>query len=499
MFESLEVAALWDQGTGANANLSKEQPMESLHTALVNAIPELKELLDLVAKRLSLDPAEAVSSQPDFERALREHTLSVERAVHVRDFERADVDATGIVVDGDRYVRRKGMTVGRYMTLAGLISVTRATYRQRGGHGGKTLAAVDLRLGLIDGHWTPLAAKAATTFMASCPSVESASLLQAAGTMTPSPSHLDRVAKLVGERWEGNRVEFEAEVRRAEVPELPTFGEVRQIVLSLDGIMVPMKDAPRIPGLGRRDQGPKGHKEASCATVALHGLNGERLRTVRFGRMPEAHKSTLHMQLKDELAHLRNQYPDAEVIAVADGAHENWRIVREIAKDLDCKITERLDYFHAAQHLIDGLKAGHANDDEIEGWQTRLKEQDGVIEPLIEELSLRAMEIRTPAVEQCLNYFLRNSGRVDYAEAARSRQPIGSGVQEAACKTLVAQRMKRSGMSWRTPGGQAILNLRGLAQSGRLDHAWNVLRPRLHTSFDVDSSQRRKLPERQAA
>ena len=53
--------------------------------------------------------------------------------------------------------------------------------------------------------------------------------------------------------------------------------------------------------------------------------------------------------------------------------------------------------------------------------------------------------------------------------------PIGSGVMEAACKTLATQRMKRSGMRWRQQGGQAILTLRALAQSDRFDRAWRKL------------------------
>lgn len=52
---------------------------------------------------------------------------------------------------------------------------------------------------------------------------------------------------------------------------------------------------------------------------------------------------------------------------------------------------------------------------------------------------------------------------------------IGSGVVEAANKTLVTQRMKRSGMRWRIPGGQAVLTVRALIKSGRFDRAWETL------------------------
>ena len=53
--------------------------------------------------------------------------------------------------------------------------------------------------------------------------------------------------------------------------------------------------------------------------------------------------------------------------------------------------------------------------------------------------------------------------------------PIGSGVVEAACKTLVSQRLKRAGMRWRTAGGQAILTFRALCQSERFERAWCLL------------------------
>ena len=61
--------------------------------------------------------------------------------------------------------------------------------------------------------------------------------------------------------------------------------------------------------------------------------------------------------------------------------------------------------------------------------------------------------------------------------AAQLRQglPIASGVIEAACKTLVTQRMKRSGMAWRQPGGQGILTIRSLIQSDRWQAAWTLL------------------------
>ena len=62
-----------------------------------------------------------------------------------------------------------------------------------------------------------------------------------------------------------------------------------------------------------------------------------------------------------------------------------------------------------------------------------------------------------------------------YAASQRQHLPIASGVMEAACKTLVTQRLKGSGMAWTMAGGQAILTLRSLLQSGRWAQAWALL------------------------
>ena len=48
----------------------------------------------------------------------------------------------------------------------------------------------------------------------------------------------------------------------------------------------------------------------------------------------------------------------------------------------------------------------------------------------------------------------------------RDHLPIGSGVTEAACKTVFTQRLKQSGMTWNVDTGQWILDLRVVHLSG---------------------------------
>ena len=63
---------------------------------------------------------------------------------------------------------------------------------------------------------------------------------------------------------------------------------------------------------------------------------------------------------------------------------------------------------------------------------------------------------------------------MDYAEYQLRGLPIGSGLVEAACRTLATQRLKRSGMSWRD-GKQPMLTIRSLQQSNRWPAAWALL------------------------
>jgi hypothetical protein len=63
--------------------------------------------------------------------------------------------------------------------------------------------------------------------------------------------------------------------------------------------------------------------------------------------------------------------------------------------------------------------------------------------------------------------YLRKRMRwLDYVGYRRDHLPIGSGVTEAACKTVFTQRMKQSGMTWKAEGGQWIVALRVIHLSG---------------------------------
>ena len=58
------------------------------------------------------------------------------------------------------------------------------------------------------------------------------------------------------------------------------------------------------------------------------------------------------------------------------------------------------------------------------------------------------------------DYLRKRIRFLDYCEYRRNHLPIGSGVTEAACKTVFTQRLKQSGTTWSLEGGQWIVDLR---------------------------------------
>ena len=69
--------------------------------------------------------------------------------------------------------------------------------------------------------------------------------------------------------------------------------------------------------------------------------------------------------------------------------------------------------------------------------------------------------------------YLENNGHL--MRDARLRQvglPVGSGVTEGACKSVIAMRTKGGGQRWRPEGLEAILTLRAVHRSDRLPRFW---------------------------
>ncbi len=85
------------------------------------------------------------------------------------------------------------------------------------------------------------------------------------------------------------------------------------------------------------------YQEVACATLSFCNAEGERLKTVRFARMPEAKKATLKSTVAAEVHAALAQRPTLTVVKVADGAPDNWTFLDTLAPEGHAVV----DFFHA--------------------------------------------------------------------------------------------------------------------------------------------------------
>ena len=79
-------------------------------------------------------------------------------------------------------------------------------------------------------------------------------------------------------------------------------------------------------------------------------------------------------------------------------------------------------------------------------------------------------------LDAAATYFANHQHQMNYAAYRKKQYPIGSGVTEAACKTLVKQRLCGSGMRWKEKGAAVILSLRELVLTPtRWQQFWDKL------------------------
>jgi hypothetical protein len=434
----------------------------------------MDQLCDFLRRRR--ETCEPVADFESFEQDLHRLFVAAEREALGHELARFDLDVPQVEVEGERYDRVLRCET-TYNRAAGPLRVERSLYRHP--RGGRTICPLELRAGIIEGYWTALAAKQATWAVAHLTPQESEELFDLLGNMAPSKSTLDRLPKALSVHWEANRPKFEGTLRKQEtIPQ-----EAVSMAVSLDGVMAPMKDgnrqAKRHKALaqGKAPSGPAGYQEVGCATVSYYDRLGERLLTRRMARMPEPHKATLKRQLSAEVMGALRQRPDLQVVKVADGTADNWTYLGDMLPVGE----EVLDFYHALEHLSDALGAAYGEGtptyhERLATLSDILRDAPQGVDSVLAALCrLRRRYPRRQAIHKTIAYFREHRHRMRYSDLRAQLLPIGSGVVEAACKTLVSQRLKRSGMRWRVPGGQAIVTFRALCQSERFERAWPLL------------------------
>jgi hypothetical protein len=165
-------------------------------------------------------------------------------------------------------------------------------------------------------------------------------------------------------------------------------------------------------------------------------------------------------------------------VVIGDGAEWIWNLAALHFSDA----LHIVDLYHARQHLWDLARRLYPNDPaKLKAWmkvhQKRLLDK-GKIEKLVRVL--RALNSTHPELAEKIHteadYFESNAERMRYPKFRRQHLFVGSGVIEAGCKTVVASRLKRSGMFWTIRGANSILALRCAYLNGGFEDYWESRR-----------------------
>ncbi len=168
-------------------------------------------------------------------------------------------------------------------------------------------------------------------------------------------------------------------------------------------------------------------------------------------------------------------------VVMGDGAEWIWNLAAEHFPGA----IQIVDLYHARQHLWELARRLFPHDErKQQAWmkvhQKRLLDE-GKIKRLVGRL--RSIESASPEVAEKIpteaDYFERNAERMRYPKFRRQHLFVGSGVIEAGCKTVIASRLKRSGMFWTVRGANAILALRCCHLNGRFEDYWERRRAAL--------------------
>ena len=423
---------------------------------------------------------------------------------------RADTLAPEVEINGKRWGNRRSQST-TYQSIFGPFDIERSVFQQAGR--GRVAVPMDLRLGIAEGAYTPLMARILTRGIAVMPEAEAADFLDEVGLATVSSSTLSRFPRAIAARYERTRDTIEAALREQDI--IPEGTATVQV--GLDGVMVP-QDGEHARPRGRKTDSPdpprheqrygasaaapaandgaagRSWHEASVATLAYFDAEGKRLKTTYIGRMPEAGKATAVDLLEKELMAVVSEREDVNVVFASDGAAPQWTSLGAIRNRLPGTFSghtmDLVDAFHVAEYVqqaADALEGKDTPEARILAatWRESIKEKDDgpavVIRSMRARLASLETEGRRKDLEGAIGYIANQNalGRMRYAEAARRRYPIGTGITEAAAKTIVGTRMKRAGARFSQHGGQTVLTFRAALLSQRFE----ALHRELHATY----------------
>jgi len=374
--------------------------------------------------------------------------------------------------DGDWYRRRDKTPNRSVATLFGTIALWRHLYQPI--HGvERSIFPLEIRLGLAAGRATPaLAERVARAAADSTQGTVLADLKRDQGVAWSVAT----LRVVIATTWEGMAPHLHAaQVTQvlAWLKQADASRGSRKPVLAAgrDGVFVPIR-------------GDDSYREAATATLSVYDRAGRRLGTVYLGRMPEPGQGALSGQLTRLITDVLAGWPGPlpRLAYVTDAGHHPTEYYERVLKPMrhpsrpgePLKWEWVIDYYHASEYIHKLSQALFRDPRRAWAWAGKmcrwLKTKPRAIYRILHSAaairSRRLVLGQSKAYRDAYGYLRDHIEHLDYVRYRRDHLPIGSGVTEAACKTVFSQRLKRSGMAWSVEGGQRIVDLRVIHLSG---------------------------------
>jgi len=269
------------------------------------------------------------------------------------------------------------------------------------------------------------------------------------------------------------------QIRRAKQLELPQVcaASVPVLYIEMDGTGVPVVKAETEGRAGKGEGQPAHTREVKLGCVFTQTTPDPEGRPVRdedattyVAAIETAEEFGLRLYTE---AWRRGWSRAKKKVVIGDGAVWIWNLADQHFPGA----LQIVDLFHARQHLWElAAKLFPQDEPTRKRWLARGLDllDEGHIEALVKmlrELHPLGIEL-TKTFHTEADYFQRNAERMRYPNFRAQGLFVGSGVVEAGCKTLIASRLKRSGMFWTVPGANAIIALRCCRLSGRFEDYW---------------------------
>jgi len=371
-----------------------------------------------------------------------------------------------------------GLRSKAVLTALGLVEVSRPYYLCA--HCGRGQFPVDIELDIENTEFSPGVRRMQAMVGQEAPFDDGREQMKILAGLEVTTKSVERTAEAIGADIAQRE---KAEIQKALQLDLPVIvGEpIRIVYVQMDGTGIPVVKKETAGRQGKAEGQPAHTRECKLGCVFTQTTWDKQGYAIRD---PDSTTYTGAIETAEEFG--RRIYAEASrrgwsrallKVVMGDGAEWIWNIA-ELHFPGAIQI---VDLYHARQHLWEVARKLYPNDQvKQKAWMKMHQKllDRGKIEKLVD--ALRAIKSDNAEIEEKVrteaDYFERNRERMRYPKFRRQHLFVGSGVIEAGCKTVIAARLKRSGMFWTVRGANAIVALRCCQLNSEFENYWEARR-----------------------